>query len=50
LDLSVNIFARETKETKELNARFREKKLHRDDVREKESELLDQKKSVKQIG
>jgi hypothetical protein len=47
LDLSINIFARETKETKGLNAKLREKKLLKDGVREKQSGQLDQKKSVK---
>jgi hypothetical protein len=50
LDLSINIFARETKETKELNAVLREKKLHRDVVAEKQSGLSDKKESVKPIG
>ena len=46
----MNIFARETKETEELNAKLREKKLHRDEVSEKQSGLSDLKKSVKHIS
>lgn len=50
MDLSINIFAKETKETKELNAKLREKKFHRDNVREKQGAVSEQKRLVKQIG
>lgn len=49
LDLAINIFAKETKETKELNAKLHERKFHRDNGREKQGALPEQRKLVKQI-
>ncbi|KAF8807904.1 hypothetical protein BYT27DRAFT_7189991 [Phlegmacium glaucopus] len=44
LDFSTKIFAKETKEIKELNAKLREKKSPRDEVREKQSVLSEPKR------